>query len=139
MARKKVIVCGGRDFNNYDLLKTTLDELYGNQDIEIVSGGQITKPDLNGKPNPDPKTWYGADWFGIRYSREELGQEPTIFYAEWKKFGGPAGPIRNNQMGNYCAGPANDCVACWDTKSRGTGGMINIATERRINVHIVNY
>jgi predicted Rossmann fold nucleotide-binding protein DprA/Smf involved in DNA uptake len=35
----KVIVAGGRDFTNYDLLKSTLDKLFSQKtDIEIVSG-----------------------------------------------------------------------------------------------------
>ena len=80
----KVIVAGGRDFADYELLKITLDKLLINHtEIEIVSG--VAK---------------GADLLGLKYAAEK--KIPFIkFPADWNRLGNSAGFKRNVEMAKY--------------------------------------
>ena len=114
----KVIVAGGRDFNNYDLLKSKLDILLANRSpIEIVSG-----------------TARGADKLGELYAKKSK-LSLALFPADWEFHGKSAGYKRNAQMADY----ADALVAFWDGKSRGTMHMINLAKSAGIHVRVVNY
>jgi hypothetical protein len=114
----KVIVAGGRDFADYDLLKSKLDNLLVNRDpVEIVSG-----------------TARGADKLGEFYAkRSQLAV--ALFPADWDLYGKSAGYKRNAQMADY----ADALVAFWDGKSRGTMHMINLAKSAGLQVRVVNY
>lgn len=75
----RILVCGGRKFADYDLLKRTLDE-YRRPGLVIIHGCQR-----------------GADQLAARWAFEsEIVTDP--YPAEWKKYGPMAGPIRNQQM-----------------------------------------
>ena len=99
-----MIVAGGRDFADYDMLSQECGRLICEGD-EIVSGGAI-----------------GADSLAIRYAKE-LRRKYTVFRADWRTHGKAAGPIRNRQMAEY----ADTLIAFWDGKSRGTKNMIDEA------------
>jgi Protein of unknown function (DUF2493). len=114
----KVIIAGGRKFNDYSLLSSVCDHMLQNQEeIEIVSG-----------------TAGGADRLGERYA-EEKGYKLTKFPADWEKFGKGAGYIRNKQMAEY----ADALIVFWDGESSGTKHMINLAKKEGIKVKIVRY
>jgi len=117
----KVIVAGGRDFADYDLLKSKLDNFlvdrYKYGLVEIVSG-----------------TARGADKLGEFYAkRSQLAL--ALFPADWDLYGKSAGYKRNAQMADY----ADALVAFWDGKSRGTMHMINLAKSAGLHVRVVNY
>lgn len=117
----KLIIAGGRDFNDYGLLCLTVTNFLKEIEdhvIEIVSGGAK-----------------GADELGEKYAREILKSSPTIFYANWKEYGKTAGPIRNMEMAKY----ADALVAFWDGKSKGTKNMINTAIKMSLIVKIIKY
>jgi len=114
----KIIIAGSRNFNDYNLLKTSCDNLLTQfTNIEIVSG-----------------TARGADKLGERYAREK-GYDIKKFPANWDKFGKSAGYIRNDEMAQY----ADMLIAFWDGTSKGTKHMIDLANKRGIKVEIVNY
>lgn len=114
----RVIVAGGRDFNNYQLLRDKLDYYLQNlPDIEIVSGGAK-----------------GADALGERYA-EENAYPLKIFPADWDNLGKRAGFVRNSEMAEH----ADYLIAFWDGKSRGTKHMINIAKRVGLKVKVVIY
>lgn len=114
----KVIIAGGRTFNDYNKLKQTCDFLLGNQeDVEIVSG-----------------TANGADKLGERYAHEN-NRELTTFPADWNTLGKSAGYIRNKQMAEY----ADALIAFWDGTSKGTLHMINLAEQNKLKVRVVRY
>lgn len=117
----RVIVAGGRDFDDYELLKSNLDSALRNirkrKDVIIVSGAAR-----------------GADSLGERYAKEE-GLRLESFPANWKEHGNKAGPIRNIEMAKV----ANALVAFWDQKSRGTDHMIRVAKRMDLKVRIINY
>jgi hypothetical protein len=113
----KVIIAGSRNFNDYNLLKTSCDNLLTQfTNIEIVSG-----------------TARGADKLGERYAMEK-GYSIKEFPANWS-LGKSAGYIRNDEMAQY----ADMLIAFWDGTSKGTKHMIDLANKRSINVEIVNY
>lgn len=131
MNKFKVIIAGGRDFNDYDLLMETATEFLimanfpimfdGNDLVEIVSGGAR-----------------GADKLGERFA-EDYGFDIKRFIPKWQNPDGStdrgAGIKRNHEMGNY----ANALIAYWDGKSSGTRDMINYARKKGLIVKVVYY
>ncbi len=114
----KIIIAGSRNFNDYNLLKSSCDNLLTQfTNIEIVSG-----------------TARGADKLGERYAREK-GYTIKEFPANWDKFGKRAGYLRNDDMAQY----SDMLIAFWDGTSKGTKHMIDLANKRGIKVEIVNY
>ena len=113
----KIIIAGSRNFNDYNLLKTSCDSLLTQfTNIEIVSG-----------------TARGADKLGERYAREK-GSNIKEFPANWN-LGKSAGYIRNDEMAKY----SDMLIAFWDGTSKGTKHMIDLANKRSLKVEIVNY
>ena len=115
---KKVIVAGGRDFNNLELLKETLRSLWREIGrFEIVSGMAR-----------------GADLLAYN-----LGKYANLtvyeFPAKWDQYGKSAGYKRNTQMAEF----SDVLVAFWDGKSKGTKHMIDIAKRMELTVIVVKY
>ena len=117
----KIIIAGGRDFSDYDMLRSEVDTFlsdFDSQDeIEVISG--CAK---------------GADRLGERYG-VSTGCLVKYFPANWEKYGKRAGYIRNREMAEY----ANMCVVFWDGKSRGSKNMIDTAKELDLDTHVVSY
>lgn len=116
----RVIIAGGRDFNDYELLKKTMDALLVNKinyDIVVVCGKAR-----------------GADTLGEQYAKSR-GYKVDYYPADWNRYGRSAGFIRNEQM----AQNADALVAFWDGESRGTKSMIEIANRYRLQVRIKRY
>ena len=119
----KVIVAGGRDFNDYKLLKETLDNFqqeYGNI-TEVVSG-----------------TAKGVDKLGEQYANEN-NIHIKRFVPDWEGLGKKAGHVRNRKMGDYAEEHNGMLVAFWDKQSRGTKGMIEYATKIGLKNVVVYY
>lgn len=112
----KLIVAGGRTFNDYEFLKQSIDELQLTN-LEIVSGKAR-----------------GADSLGERYARER-GLVIHEFPAEWSTYGKSAGYRRNADMANF----ANGCICFWDEKSKGTKHMIDLAMKKELDLTIKTY
>jgi hypothetical protein len=130
----KVIIAGGRDFLDYELLKVAIKDSCL-EITEVVCG--------------EAK---GADLLGRRWA-EENNIPIASFPAKWKDLSGEDGyPVKtNHRYGNSynaCAGHnrnimmakyADELIAFWDGKSRGTMHMIATATKENLNVKIYNY
>ena len=109
----KIIIAGSRNFNDYALLRKTLDEiLIDDGDYEVVSG-----------------CCSGADKLGERYAAEK-GFRVKHFPADWSKFGKAAGPIRNALMADY----ADGLVLFWDGTSKGSKNMLENARKRGLEI-----
>ena len=118
-----VIVAGGRDFNDYKLLKETLDNFqqeYGNI-TEVVSG-----------------TAKGVDKLGEQYANEN-NIPIKRFVPDWEWLGKKAGHVRNRNMGDYAKEHNGMLVAFWDKQSKGTKGMIDYATKIGLKSVVVHY
>ena len=118
----RIIVCGTRDFNDSNLVYTTLDVVIrDNTNVEIISG-----------------MCRGADRIGEEYAKTR-NIPLKVFPADWNKYGRAAGPIRNKQMLDYALEESAVVVAFWDGKSRGTANMIRSAKNAGADVRVVYY
>lgn len=115
----KLIIAGGRDFNNYDGMSKCLDRLLKNinDNIEIVCGMARC-----------------ADRLGERYAKEH-GYKVIYMPADWDLYGKSAGFKRNVQMAEY----ADALVAFWDGVSSGTKHMIETAQNMGLDVRVKKY
>ena len=119
----RVIIAGGRDFDDYEYMSTKLNELFKDQNmfnnkaIKVISG--MAK---------------GADTLGIRYA-DEHKLTKILFPANWKVYPRIAGFLRNNDMLSI----ATHLIAFWDGKSSGTKHMIDITQEKGIPTWIFKY
>lgn len=117
----RVIIAGGRDFCNYELVKERADHYLQNKlqthRVIIVSGHAS-----------------GADAMGERYAQER-GLACELHPADWAAHGRAAGPIRNAEMADC----ADALIAFWDGQSRGTANMINLARQKGLVVAVVRY
>lgn len=129
---KKIIVAGGRDFDDYGYLHQKVGEVLANSEsyfygmagdyarydnVEIVSGGAR-----------------GADFLGERFAEENI-MPLKQFPADWDAHGRAAGIIRNEEMARY----ADMLIAFWDGQSRGTKHMIDTALDHGLEVHVFRY
>lgn len=117
----KVIVAGGRDFNNQAFLNKTLDALLADKtkdhEIIIVSGAAK-----------------GADTQGEVYARSK-GYPLESHPADWDTYGRSAGYRRNKEM----AESADALVCFWDGESRGSKHMIDLARDQGLLVRVIRY
>ena len=131
----KVIIAGGRDFKNYELLK---------EKVDFILSKCETKPEIvSGKAE-------GADALGEIYSREELGTEATAFPAKWDDLTHPDARIKENNKGRYdanagkrrnreMAGYADMLICFWNGESGGSRDMIDQALKLGLEVHVFPY
>lgn len=116
--KMKVIIAGGRDFNDFNLLCEKCDKILSRQtDIEIVSGRAK-----------------GADQLGEKYARLR-GYPIKMLPANWNLHGKQAGYIRNVEMAEY----SDALIAFWNQESKGTEHMIDVARERNLLIRIILY
>jgi hypothetical protein len=111
-----VAIIGSRTFNNYELVKSTMNS-FDIPPSKIVSGGAI-----------------GADSLGAKYANEY--NIPLLVYKpDWKKYGKSAGFLRNTDIIEN----SDIVVAFWDGMSNGTRDSINKATKLGKKVITVNF
>ena len=124
----KVIIAGGRDFDNEGLMNDQSYYFMRNLEVEeIITGGQKTW-------NRDKRKYIGAD-YQAKLLAEKKGIPHREFQADWDRYGKRAGFIRNTEMGEV----GTHLLAFWDGKSRGTKMMIDIARKKGIPVEIISY
>jgi hypothetical protein len=77
----RVLVCGGRNYDDWAFIVHVLDRVNARQSItQLIEGGAS-----------------GADEFARRWARAR-GIEVATFSADWDRYQGRAGLIRNAQM-----------------------------------------
>jgi hypothetical protein len=108
---RRVLVCGGRDFTNINLLYDTLDKFLGPIDL-LISGGACGADSL-------AEMW--ADERHVLVERYE---------ADWSAHGKSAGPIRNQRMLHE---GKPDVVLAFPG-GRGTADMVDRARRAGIRV-----
>lgn len=117
----KVIIARGRDFDDYEYMKDTLNELlpklFKTVEFCIISGMAD-----------------GADALAVH----DAGEAPIsqiLCPANWKRNGKKAGLRRNETM--FCI--AMYLVAFWDGMSHGAKHIIEIAHEKGVPVWVFEY
>jgi hypothetical protein len=104
----RLLVCGGRNYENWDLMKDVLDNFLQNNNIDVLIEGEAK----------------GADSMAREWA-EDRGIPVMKFPANWMKYGRAAGPLRNKQMLND--GKPHYAFAFYDrprAESRGTANMV---------------
>ncbi len=123
----KILVCGGKHFESYGLLKVVLGKLIEKFYINI-STSEIVSGHCQ-----------GADMLGEKYA-EEYGISVKRFPADWEKYKRKAGPIRNKQMIDYISGFENKLVVAFTTADTvGTRNTIKLAQKNNIPVLEIPY
>lgn len=107
-----VLVCGGREFGDYDLMDKTLADL-------VPPGAKV----ITGAAR-------GADRMASGWARAN-GRELREFPADWRKYGRGAGPKRNQEM---LEAGRPDLVIAFDGGA-GTRDMVDRA--RRAGIRVV--
>lgn len=125
--KSRIIVCGGRHFDNYNSLDNLMDQVLSDLDlnfdeIEIISGHCS-----------------GADQLGELYANRN-NVSCTIFPAQWGTYGKSAGPIRNSEMIKYAAeSDVPVVVAFVSQNTKGTNDTINKAKRQNFHVYTMEY
>lgn len=120
ISRKAAIVCGSRDMGGpaiYDCIEHDLKRLA----ISVVIHGDAR----------------GVDGTARGVAKILGGIEVEAFPADWKKYGNPAGPIRNREMLRRLlalrdAGNAVCVLAYPGPKSVGTWDMVEVAAKAKV-------
>lgn len=126
MERPRILVCGGRHYNKYNVVRLYLDLLidqrgwtyepdeYGNTlpNVVIIHGGAKGADSLADR-------WAVVNWTGLE-----------VYPADWNKYGKSAGYIRNKQM--LVEGKPDLVVAF--PGGKGTAMMVKIAREAGVEV-----
>lgn len=115
----RILVCGGRDFADRDLVFRTLDALAHRTIIDAVIEGDAR----------------GADRIAGYWARKGRikNLKFPILPAEWDAYGKSAGPIRNRRM---LAEGRPDLVVAFPG-GRGTADMVRAARAAGIDVLII--
>lgn len=131
----RILVCGGRDFNNYSLVRDTLDNyckdngfIYGPDIIDYTDG---TEPFEHWIPKCHiiQGGARGADSLAGKWAVENH-QEMTMYFADWEQYGKSAGYVRNRQM----LVEGNPDVVIAFPGGKGTKNMIDIARKAGVKV-----
>lgn len=128
----RIIIAGGRDFDDYWLLFNEVSDLLSELDDKTIVDSPNNVKFISG-------TCKGADVLGEQFAYK-YDYEVVRFPADWDKYGKSAGYKRNCEMAKY-ASEAKTAVliAFWDGESKGTRNMIDIAKRYGLDVRIVNY
>jgi hypothetical protein len=109
----RVLVCGGRDFQNSAFVFKTLDNIHNETPItEVMQGGAK-----------------GADTLARDWARSKNGIKRWVCNADWEKHGKAAGPIRNARMLEW----EPDLVVAFPG-GRGTANMVQQARAAGVEV-----
>lgn len=130
----RVIIAGGRDFNDFKLLESNINKIIKQLSDEKLISIYVNESNIEiicGKAR-------GADTLGKQFAKE-YKLSIKYFPADWNTYGKSAGYRRNAEMANYAKEDNGILIAFWDGKSKGTKHMIDIAKGNNIRVFIVNY
>ena len=108
----RLLVCGGRDFNDKEIVFHLLNQLHTNDPVSILIHGDAA----------------GADSLGKKWANE-TGVKCRAFPADWKTHGKKAGILRNLEMVKYGV----DVIVAFPG-GKGTANMITLAKKNNITL-----
>ena len=109
----RIVFSGCRDITDEKLVERIISQYIAVKDVVITGGCR------------------GVDKIAHDYARRCFA-DTEVHDADWDKHGKAAGPIRNQKM----AESADQLVAIWDGKSRGTKSMIDNALKLGVETHV---
>ena len=130
----RVIIAGGRDFNDFKLLESNINKIFKQLSDEKLISIYVNESNIEiicGKAR-------GADTLGEQFAKE-YKLSIKYFPADWNTYGKSAGYRRNAEMANYAKEDNGVLIAFWDGKSKGTKHMIDLAKSNNIKVFIISY
>lgn len=110
--RLRILVCGGRDYNDRRRVFNNLARWADERPIHIIQGGAD-----------------GADRLAVEFARAR-SLPYTTYPADWKRHGRRAGPLRNQQMLDE---GKPDIVLAFPG-GRGTASMVRLAEDAGVDV-----
>lgn len=113
----KILVCGGRNFDDRDAVKMVISNCCPFHFILIAGGAK------------------GADQYAEEYA-DNRGMDKIIIKPDWDKYGKSAGYRRNEEM---IALEPELVIAFWDGVSKGTAHTIKLAKKNKIDTYIYYY
>jgi hypothetical protein len=114
-ATMRILVTGGRDFTDKDLVDATLDRLHAERKFTLVIHGAAR----------------GADWLAEEWARAK-GVETLPCPANWRRYGRGAGSVRNQKMVEL----KPELVVAFPGGS-GTAHVVELARHAGIEVIVV--
>lgn len=127
----RLLVCGDRNWDNYDRVKKYIMKINRESPIEVlIEGGQVS----NDGQRADHR--YGAD-YQAKMAAMELGIPVMEFPPNWNYYNRAAGPIRNGHMLQY---GKPDLVLAFHqaiNTSKGTKNMVEQAKRKGVKVKII--
>lgn len=109
----KAIICGGRDFLDFEYAMRELDSVHRERKLTLVIQGEAR----------------GADYLA-RLWAESRGVDVVGHKAKWKEFGSRAGPVRNKHMLEF----ENPDIVIAMPGGSGTSHMKKIARDAGVEV-----
>lgn len=131
----RVLVTGGRDFNDYAAMRAALDNMHAAegtiaaQPISLIIHGACGC-DANEPFSCKLEFLRGADALADRWAREN-GIPVKRMPAEWTRLERAAGPVRNQKM--LDEGKPDLVIAF--PGGKGTAGMIKLANKAKVPVY----
>ena len=113
----RILVCGGRDYNDREFLFDQLDALDAAQGFKTVIHGAAS----------------GADTLAEEWANSR-GKGLMAFPADWKRHGKAAGPMRNKSMLDF---GRPELVLAFPG-GKGTANMIAQAIKAQVPVHFTS-
>ena len=113
----RVLVCGGRDYDDRHSLFTILDNYHTENEIKCLIHGDAR----------------GADRLAAKWAEDRNIESIAAFPADWEKYGKSAGPVRNQEMLDY---GRPDLVIAFPG-GKGTADMTYRAEKAGITVHMI--
>ena len=120
-ANMTLCISGYRNFIDYPLFKTTLDNfIKENGEPSIMLFGECT----------------GTDKMALTYCNIDIHKplNHKIYYADWKKHGLKGGPLRNEEMLKL----STHLLAFLHDESKGTKNAIATAKKYNVKTTVVN-
>ena len=111
----KLIIAGGRDIDNYEVVKQAIQESGWVHPTYVIGGGAT-----------------GVDALGKKWALENVVPYVNVS-AKWDTEGKAAGPKRNKRMAEI----GDALVLVWDGKSKGSMSMLNEAKKAGLKIHKV--
>jgi hypothetical protein len=129
----KIAIVGSRGFEDYDLLKSTM-QVHQQQATLIISGGAK-----------------GADQLAEQWSKEFLNQLPLVIRPDWEDISHSDAILKYNDKGEcydaraglrrneQIAEKADLVIAFWDGQSKGTKQIVLYARQIGKAVEVIKY
>ena len=127
----RVIVCGGRDYTDWDAVKATLDSRKEKITLVLSGACRIRSP-FDPGPNGDGYAG-GADGLGERWADENGIKYMRFYPSEYGRWPA-AGPKRNGAMVDYASKSEDGGAIVAFPGGKGTADCLKQAREAKLAV-----